>query len=475
MRPVVWCDAADRVRDVARRVSAAGQACALVRGAAGLGIVTDHDFRRRVATGEVSIDAPVGELATVPALTIHEHATQAAGLLEMVEHAVHHLVVTDAVGRPVGTVRAVDLAQAEVRDPLLIRAAVQGAANLEELAEAAGLLPATVVELSDNRVAAPHIGAVHAAVVDAVVRRILDLRPPPAAADVPHSWVALGSLARRESLPLSDVDTALVWADPPDEGTPDAGEALRAYARDVLADLRRCGFEPCPNGTNADNPAFSRSRSGWVSAVRRWQHDPTADRALLMYAMVADSRPLTDVLLGRALTDVMRAPTRTSQFLRALLDEALGWRPPTGFVRGFVVQHGGEHRGQLDLKAGGLAPVVSLARWVAVVTGDTTGTTPQRLRRGADAGLLSTDEVDTLAGAFEDIYALLLDHEVRALRSGGTPTTYIDPNDLDTLTRRHLRESFRATAAIQGRVDQHWLTRVKAAVAGGGAGQGTSR
>jgi CBS domain-containing protein len=456
MRPIVWCAPTDRVRAVAERIGAAGQSCALLRTGRGLGIVTDNDFRRRVATGRLGVDAQIAELATQPALTVDETATRAAALLFMVEHGVHHLVVTGADGTPVGVVRVVDLAGAEVRDPILVRAAVENASSIEELVDAARLLPTTLVELTDDEVPAARIGAVHAAVVDAIVRRVLDLHHDPVLDAVRHSWVLLGSLARREPLPLSDVDTALVWDDP----SADA-DAIRSAARAVLRDVQRCGLALCTNGANAHNPLFSRSRSGWAAAARGWQDDPTAANALLLSAMVADSRPLTNVPLGRSLTAGIRSHTRTTQFLRALLSEALAWRPPTGFVRDFVVQHTGEHRGQLDLKAGGLMPVVGLARWIAVVSGDASGTTPDRLRRGAEVGLLSTNEADTLAGGFDDVYSLLLDHEVAAVRSGTTPSTYIAPRDLDTLTRRHLRESFRAIALLQARVDRDWIARAE--------------
>lgn len=456
MRPVVWCEPTDPVREVARRIGEAALSCALVRAGDEIGIVTDHDFRRRVASGEVGVDAPVADLINVPALTIDVGASRTAALLEMVEHGVHHLVVTDQAGDPIGVIRVVDLAQAEVRDPLLVRSAVETAGTLAELVEACRLLPATVVELRDARVAAGHVGAVHAAVVDATIRRVLALRDDPVLAGVPHSWLVLGSLARRESLPRSDLDTALVWED----RDPDPAEALRAAAGAVLADLRRCGFEPCPSGTNADDPEFSRSRSRWRAAALAWQRDPTQPKALLRSAMVADSRAITNAPLGRALTEPIRSHSRSTHFLRAMRDDALAWRPPTGFVRDFVVAHSGEHRGQLDLKSGGLAPVVALARWAAVAAGDPGGTTPERLRRAADADLLTGDEVDTLTGAFENVYGLLLDHEARALRAGETPTTYLAPEDLDTLTRRHLRESFRAIAAVQHRIGEARLRRL---------------
>ena len=462
MRPAVRCAETEPVREVAELIGAAGTSCALVSTRAGLGIVTDVDFRRHAATGRVGIEAPIGALATVPALTIEQDATQAAALLRMVEHGVHHLVVVDRAGDPAGVVRVVDLARADVRDPLLIRSAIEEADDIEQLAEASRRLPATLVELSDNGVAATHIGAIHAAVVDAIVRRVLRLRRSAVLDAVPLAWVLLGSLARREPLPLSDVDTAVVWADPAAEsgGEPPAADAIRAAAREVLADLARCGLALCANGANADNPRFSRSRSDWIAAARTWQEDPMQTHALLLSAMVADSRPVTNPALGRSLTETIRSHTRTRWFLRALLDEALSWRPPVGFIRNFVVHHSGEHRGQIDLKAGGLAPIVWLARWIAIAAGDAPGTTIERLRRGATLGLLSADEADTLVHGFESIYALLLHHEVDAIRSGGAPTTFIAPRALDMLTRRHLRETFRIVALVQSRVDRAWTNRL---------------
>ena len=122
----------------------------------------------------------------------------------------------------------------------------------------------------------------------------------------------IGSLARREPLPLSDLDIALVWADPP-ESAPDPATAIRADAWEVLRELQRCGLTLCANGANAHNPVFSRSRSGWVAAARGWQNDPTQENALLLSAMVADSRPLTDLPLGRALTEQIRSHTRSER------------------------------------------------------------------------------------------------------------------------------------------------------------------
>jgi len=456
MRPVLWCEPDEPVRAVAARIGTAGESCALVRDDGGLGIVTDHDFRQRVATGEIGVDAPVKDLTSAPVLTIPADAPQSTALSRMVEHGVHHLVVTDAEGQPAGVIRAVDLARPEVRDPLRIRSAIEAATTVEALAAAAAGLPDTLRALRGHGVPAARVGLVHAAIVDALLRRALALTDAPGLATVRRSWILLGSVARREPLPCSDLDTALLWEDI----APDPAEAVREHAGRVLAVLSRCGLRPCPNGANADNPLFSRSQSAWHAATRAWAHDPTREGALLLSAMVTDSRPVTELELGHHLTDAMRSHTRTSQFLRALLDEALAWRPARGVVRDFVVPWRGDHRGQLDLKRSGLAPVVALGRWIAIVTADASGTTPDRLRRGAEAGLLTADERDTLVVGFDSVYTLLLDRELDAIRDGRPATTFVRPRELGSLAQRHLRETFRAVDAVQTKVDNAWLRRL---------------
>src|SRR5262245_16789770 len=124
MRPVVWCRQEDPIREVARLIGESGASCALVRQDGGIGIVTDHDFRARVATGQVSADAPVAQVATSPVLTIASADTVADALLRMLDHGVHHLVVTDPTGIPVGVVRVVDIASAEVSDPIRLRSTI---------------------------------------------------------------------------------------------------------------------------------------------------------------------------------------------------------------------------------------------------------------------------------------------------------------------------------------------------------------
>ncbi len=457
MRPVVWAEGDETIADVAARITEAGHSGALVRDGDEWGIVTDHDFRKRVATGELAPEARIRDLATFPALRVGEEFSQAAAFARMIDRGVHHLVVLDARGSPAGILRAVDFASAEIRNPLLIRSQIESADSVVSLRAAAQLLRPTLVELSSAGAPARQVGNLMAAIVDAILRKLVTFQGLDAL-ESPPSWIVLGSMARREPLPHSDVDTAMVWSEPCDDA---ARAQLLERAEALLVDMESCGLARCVDGANAVNPLFGRSSEAWANAVSQWLREPTAPQALLLSSIVIDSRPLTEVALGRTVTDAMRLRPRSPDFLRDYTLEATAVKPPSGFVREFVVDHRGRHRGQLDLKRGGLLPVAALGRWVAVVTGDSRGGTHDRLRRGEAAGLLTRDETDILESAFDHLYELLLKRDLTSISTGAASTTYVDPRELDTLTRRHLRETFRSIASVQDAVSADWRARVR--------------
>jgi CBS domain-containing protein len=139
----------------------------------------------------------------------------------------------------------------------------------------------------------------------------------------------------------------------------------------------------------------------------------------------------------------------TPELLRLLARFALSFRPPTGFLRDFVVEHSGERRGQLDLKHGGMIPIVDLARWAGMAAGMASASTRERLRAAEAAGTMDSAEAQTLTEAFGFIFSLRLDHQVEQLRRGSAPDDFIDPKTLNPLARSYLREAFRAVASVQ--------------------------
>ena len=450
--PALVCRGDATIRDAARRMTAARTSAILVRHEDAFGIVTDSDLRTRVIAAGLSPDEPVSAIMTEPAYAVSADRPGDDVLLDMLERNIHHIPVLSPAGEVLGVVDDGDLVAAEGRMPLLLRRAIGLGQTQADLAAAAGGLNPALIALRDARVPAEQVAAVRSVVLDALTRRLAELAvrdagPPPA----PLTWFALGSLARREAVPSSDVDSALAWQgdgasdDASDRDAAGYGQRLAGAVNDGL---RACGLPPDAHGANAANPLFARSLASWQAAERSLSEDPTQEQALILASLITDSRPVfsTGPDPGGGLWQV--SPDHPD--LRRLLARfALSFRPPTGFWREFVVEHSGERRGQLDLKHGGLIPIVDLARWAGMGAGMTSGCTMDRLRAAEAAGTLEGPEARTLMEAFGFIFSLRLDHQVEQLRRGEPPDDFIDPKTLNPLARSYLREAFRAVASVQ--------------------------
>jgi CBS domain-containing protein len=442
------CRADEPIREAAKQMTAAGASAALVRSGEKLGIVTDRDLRSRVVAGGVSPDAPVSAIMTEPAYTVSDDRLGGDVLLDMLERDVHHVPVLSAAGEVLGVVDDGDLMAAEARKPFLLRRAIDLAASSADLAAASAGLGPMIVALHDARVAAEHVAAIRSVVLDALTRRLIELAvtaagDPPA----PFTWFALGSLARREAVPSSDVDSALAWQD---EGAgPAAGDYMARLARAVVEGLRACGMQPDAHGASASNPQFARSLASWRAATRSLSEDPAREQALILLSMITDSRPVWGTGPGTSVADALWEARGRPDVQRLLALFALSFRPPTGFLRDFVVEHSGERRGQLDIKHGGLIPIVDLARWAGMAAGVASASTVERLRAAEAAGTLESPQARTLMEAFGFIFSLRLDHQVEQLRRGEVPDDFIDPKTLNPLARSYLREAFRAVASVQ--------------------------
>ena len=446
--PPVICEPPATVRDVARVMAERGASCAIIRLPDGeLGIVTDQDLRMRVVGGDVPLDASVEHAMSAPAHTVPTSAVATDAMVDMIDRGIRHLPVLSPRGEVLGVVTDIDLLAADTRTPFLVRRRITRAADVEGLVMAARDMRATVIALHDAQVAPLQLAAIISAFADALGRRSLELLTE-GMEDLPRfTWLASGSLGRHEMFPASDVDSALVW-----EGDEDEGERLRGLAGQVLEILERCGFKRDENAASAAHPLFARSTADWRDTIVSWFDRADDTRRMIVISVLADTRPVFSTgAVGDPVVHLNDAHAHP-RFMAQLLRMALANRPPTGFLRDIVVQHDGEHRGTLDIKQGGMLPIVTIARYCGLRTATVERSTVQRLRAGAAAGILTLEDAQTLEEAFELIAELRMGHQVDELRAGREPTEFIDPATLNPLMRRYLREAFRAIARTQRRL-----------------------
>jgi CBS domain-containing protein len=447
--PALVCPPATSVQEAARRMAEAGATCVVVDIGDRLGIVTDRDIRTRVVAAGAGPDTPLSDVMTAPAWTVSADRMATEALLEMLDHGIRHLPVLSAGRRLLGVLDDVDLMANERRAPFHLRSSIAQSADAKEVAEATAELPDTVVALYDAGLPPAAICRTIASIHDTVTRRLIEFahgelgRPP-----VPYTWLATGSFGRFEPFPSSDVDSAIAWDGPDDD--PDVRRAMAALAEHVLEGLQACGFEPDTKGAVASNPLFARSIEEWERAARSWVEQPDRDRGLLLLSVVVESDPVwgATAVADHLFNVFARTPDR-ERMLKRLAAAALLERPPTGFLRNFVLHSGGERKGVLDIKRRGLLPVEALARWGGLAAGVSAASTRARLKASREAGTLKPDDVAILRDAFELFSALRMEHQVEQLRAGEEPDDLIDPKSLAPLTRTSLKEAFRGVARVQ--------------------------
>jgi CBS domain-containing protein len=459
--PVV-CPPETPIREAALRMSESTATCVVVElGARGYGIVTDRDLRVKVVAAGLSSDAPVGEVMSAPAFTTVADRPAGAVLLEMFDRGLRHCPVLSPTGRVLGVVEDMDLVAVRTRSSFYLRQRISAAASIAELQTVARELRPMVVSLHDSQAGAANVIAVYAVCVDALTRRLLELEQERLSSSgvepLPQfAWLAMGSQARREAMPASDVDSAIVWFPQDGDGGDAGGDAVKArllaLGRAVMDGLAGCGLPSDTNGVSAAVPAFVRPVQSWQRVARSWLEDPGQEKALVLTSTLLDSRPVWGVHTGTPVADTFRLAPDHPVLLRQLARLAVAQRPSTSFLRGLVVEQDGVHAGRVDLKEGGTKPILALARWGAIAAGVTIASTPERLAAAGAAGTLPDGEAETLRDAFALINNLRLEHQVAQLRAGLEPDDYVAPDELSDLMRTQLREALRAISSIQKRV-----------------------
>jgi CBS domain-containing protein len=117
-----------------------------------------------------------------------------------------------------------------------------------------------------------------------------------------------------------------------------------------------------------------------------------------------------------------------------------------------VLERDGSRSERLDIRRAAVMPIVELGRWGGASAGQIDGSTTDKLRAAAAAGVLAEDDARTLADAFELALELRIAHQMEQLAAGAAPDDLLDPVQISPLTRDHLRDVFRAISSVQQRL-----------------------
>lgn len=325
--------------------------------------------------------------------------------------------------------------------------ALVGATSEEELRTtglwARAKLPALLAEGATPSA----IIALDADLVDAVVRRALQLvfaRHPSLSLDV-FTWLSLGSNGRRETVPSSDLDAAVAFDDR--VSTVEVAQ-YRLVFGEVVALLADSGVRADSNGVNPSSSVFARTNGRWRAAGLQWLAAPRDQNGAMMTSLLVDARPIHGDPGLPAVTRVFSDLREHPGTMRLLLEESLSKRARTRTVRDLL-----RRDDSFDVKAHALLPLVNLARWAALAAGSFVLPTVERLRAAGGTAMLPAARASALVEVFEVLTELRLRYQLRQLERGERPSDLLARAELTSRERSTIASAVREIAAVQRRAD----------------------
>lgn len=427
------------------------------------GIITDRDMRKVVASG-TSIDAPVETIMARNLATVSSEQMVFEALLLLTELHIHHLPVVDG-GKITGIVTAPDIMRLLQANPLYLTSDLSRRDTPEAMAEVYDEAQQMAVRFIERGASPSEVTGLLTVVADAMARKLLQLAEATLGAPpVPYAFVVLGSQGRREMGLASDQDNALILSDA--YSPQEHGQYFAQLSEFVCKGLATAGQELCPGDMMASNPQWRMTVSEWRNAFHGWITAPEGD-ALLYAQTFFDMRPIhgdkamAEAVHAQAMESAMGAP-RLHAHLAAL---AARREPPLGFFRGLVVDRSGAYKNTLNVKKGGTAALVQMARLFAIVSGSDVLGSQGRIHTASTwqakdgKTAVSARSAADLSAALEFLTTVTLRHQAEQVREGKDPDYHINPEQLSKLDREHLRDAFHVIKSMQNALSLKYPVR----------------
>jgi len=277
---------------------------------------------------------------------------------------------------------------------------------------------------------------------DRLTRQLLDLAEahlgPPVCR---YRWLALGSHGRREQVLSSDQDHAIAYDVPPPGEEIAAHDYFIAMAGLVVSGLARAGLPLCAGGYMATN--WCRPLGEFEQLFRGWVREPRP-QALLQAEVFLDVRGCHGALPTGVLDQILLVGGSRGPFRVQMARAAVAFRPPFRWF-GRLRSSGST----VDLKLGGTAAIVLLARLYALTAGSIEHSTVPRLQAAATAGTLSASGAASLIEAYGFLTDLRLRNQVEQVRRGQPADNRIPLDRLTSEQGQRLRTTLRLVRDMQ--------------------------
>ena len=409
------------------------------------GIVTATDLREAAIVQRQSVDAPVGPLATYELIDMAPDDFLFNALLRMTHHNINRLVIRDSAGIH-GILEQIDLLSHLSNHSHLIALQIERAVSREDLKWASRDLVNVIRDLHTQGVKIRYTMQLVSELNKKMLRKLFELLAPELLADT--CLLVLGSEGREEQVLKTDQDNALILRD--GFSHPDL-ERLTGEFTECLLDF---GYPRCPGNIMVSNPYWTKSVTAFKDELFQWIVHPTPD-SFLQFAIFCDAAAVAgdDNLLRHVKDHMHRLLGDHHAFYSQFAKATVAFETPLGFFTNFVLE---KNRNELDLKKGGIFPIVHGIRSLALEYRLPQSNTVDRIIALSQRNLFQPSFGVELIEAFTYLSTLRTEAGLEKALQGLPQDNYLNPKSLNKLKRELLRDSFKIVNEFKKFITYHF-------------------
>ena len=441
LQPAEFIDATDSIEAAGHRMRDINSNTLLVRDGDRVGVVTGMNLSKAVILHRMPIEAEVAPVVHFDLVAVEEDDFVFQALLEMTKNNKRRIVVKrDA--EFVGVLEDIDLLGFLAGNAQVVAGRIERAKSKADLVLAAQEIAEQVRTLRRQDVRVEVISEIVSDLNRRLISKTFTLVAPP---DLRKRacLIVMGSEGRGEQTVRTDQDNGLILAEEVDQSM------LDGFRAEFTSALEEFGFPPCPGDVMVRNPFWSKTMDEYLADFHRWVAAPD-EKAMMNVAIFYDAAAVAGrVDLLPRVKDALIDSVRSEKVYLARFAHAVeAFETPIGLFNNLI-----EKDGALDLKKGGIFPIVHGVRSLALEHGLAETSTVERIERLVEAKVLREDFGRDLKEAFHFLTSMRLDNQL-AERAGREAV--VRTATLSSTQRDLLREAFKVVKQFRDFLRRHY-------------------
>ncbi len=416
-------------------------------------IVTDSDFREKVILNRMDFDEIVGKISNSGIKYVNENDFLFNAQLIMTQHGLKRLVVVNNKDEIVGIIDQISLSSFFATHTFSVSNEIDKAETIEELKNASKSFIKIIKSLNAKGVKVEFISKLINQLNRKMMNKLFKITAPDELKNK-ACLVVMGSEGRGEQILKTDQDNALIISD--DCSLSD--EDILKYTHEYTEHLVDFGFPRCEGNIMVSNPYWCRREKDFKDLIYEWIMKPSGDNfmnlAIFYDALaVTDDRTLLDNLKEYLFKIGSTSKTFYMHFAKIIMD----FDVPLGFFDGFVFNSDDkEHKNEIDIKKGGIFIIVQSIRSLSLENKILRSSTQKRIKELNKLNVLDDEFASELSQAFNFLLTIKLKSNLQKLDSGEKIDNFINPDNLTTMEKDLLKDSFKIVNKLKKKLEMHY-------------------